>query len=379
MSISAKRGNYLIKVAIGALVLSLSSTLTFAQSQTGSLSGEVLDPGHAAIAGATVDVTSSTEGVTLRSVSNADGIYVFPSLPPGLWTVTAEKSGFKKLVRTHVEIFIAQRQTLDLQLEIGDVNQSIQVSANQTLLDTETSEKGQTLTPRMYETLPLWSGGLQSPSAFLGFMAGVNNGSETSIAGSTGRAREQLIDGTSNVIPESGGTVFNPPTAESFSEFKLLVGTYTAEYGRTGGGIEILNTRSGTNDLHGTWVYSMRSQIWEAAGWSYNQNRANAPGSRPKDRLSETGGGIGGPVYIPKVYNGRNKTFFYFSDDNDLRPVTPSAIVNTVPTTLETQGNFSQIPQAIYDPISTTGRDQSDPLALPEQHYSHQPFQQDLG
>jgi len=314
-----------------------------------------MDAGNSAVPGAVVDATLVSAGVTLHTVSSEAGVYVFPSLPPGEWTITAEKQGFKKSVRPGIQIFIAQRQSVDIQLELGDVKQSVEVNATQTLLDTETSEKGQTLTPRMYATLPLWSGGLQSPSAFLGYMAGVNNSSELSIAGSTGRAREQLIDGTSNVIPESGGTVFNPPTAESFSEFKLLVGTYTAEYGRTGGGIEILNTKSGTNGLHGTWVYSMRRDIWEAAGWSVNQNRANKPGFRPKDRLNETGGGVGGPVYIPKVYDGRNKTFFYFSNDNDLRPVSPAAIVNTVPTTLMTQGNFSQLSQLIYDPATTAG------------------------
>jgi hypothetical protein len=89
-------------------------------------------------------------------------------------------------------------------------------------------------------------------------MSGVNSRAEVSIAGSTGRAREQLIDGTSNVIPESGGTVFNPPSAEAFTEFKLLVGTYTAEYGRTGGGIEILNTSSGLMRLiHSTELISV--------------------------------------------------------------------------------------------------------------------------
>jgi hypothetical protein len=355
MSESTRHQGVLRRLTVTSALLGLSCVTAFAQSQTGSLSGVVVDPGHAAIAGAAIDATSTTEGVTLHSVSNEEGIYVFPSLPPGEWAIGAEKTGFKRTVRTNVQIFIAQRQTLDLQLELGDVKQTVEVNANQTLLDTETSEKGQTLTPKMYSTLPFWAGGLQNPSAFLGYMAGVNNGGETSIAGSTGRAREQLIDGTSNVIPESGGTVFNPPTMESFSEFKLIVGTYTAEYGRTGGGIEILNTKSGANDLHGTWVYSMRRDIWEAAGWNVNQNPANAPGYRPKDRLNETGGGVGGPVYIPKIYNGRNKTFFYFSDDNDLRPVTPVAIVNTVPTTLETQGNFSQIPQIIYDPATTTG------------------------
>ncbi|HVW83938.1 MAG TPA: TonB-dependent receptor [Bryobacteraceae bacterium] len=327
----------------------------FPQAETGSLSGTVLDANGSAVPGASVDATLVASGVTLHTVSSEAGLYVFPSLPPGIWTVTAEKTGFKKLIRPEIQIFIAQRQTLDLQLEIGDVKQSVEVSATQTLLDAETSEQGQTLTPKMYRSLPLWSGGLQNPSAFLSYMAGVNSGGELSIAGSTGRSREQLIDGTSNVIPESGGTVFNPPSAESFSEVKLLVGTYTAEYGRVGGGIEIFTTKSGTNDIHGTWAYNMRRDIWEAAGWSVNQNRANAPGYRPKDRLNATSGGVGGPVYIPKVYDGRNKTFFYFSDDNDLRPVSPASIVNTVPTALQLQGNFSQIPQVIYDPASTAG------------------------
>ena len=334
----------------------LFSGLAFSQAQTGSLSGTVLDANDAAVAGAAVEARETNTG-RHRCIPSlpTPGSTCSPTFRTGMWSISAEKPGFKKLVRTGIEIFIAQRQALDLKLEIGDVKQSVEVTANQSLLETETSERGQALTPKMYQTLPMWAGGLQNPSAFLGYMAGVNSGGETSIAGSTGRAREQLIDGTSNVIPESGGTVFNPPSAEAFSEVKLLVGTYTAEYGRVGGGIEILTTRSGTNDFHGTWSYSMRRDIWEAAGWSVNQNRNNAPGFRPKDRLNATSGGVGGPVWIPKVYNGRNKTFFYFTSDNDLRPVAPASIVNTVPTSLQTKGDFSQIPQVIYDPQSTSG------------------------
>jgi hypothetical protein len=334
---------------------SLSGCYLYGQAQTGSISGSILDPNGALLPGTAVQALEKATGAKLDTVSSEAGIYVFPNLATGIWTISAEKTGFKKSISDNVEVFIAQRQTLDIKMQIGDMKQTVEVAANQTLLDTETSEKGESMTPKMYQTLPLWSGGLQNPSAFLGYMSGVNGGAETSIAGSTGRAREQLIDGASNVIPESGGTVFNPPSAEAFSEFKLLQGTYTAEYGRTGGGIEILTTKSGTNGLHGTWTYNMRRDIWEAAGWSVNQNPANPKGFRPKDRLNETGGGIGGPVWIPKIYNGRNKTFFYFSNDNDLRPVSPAAIVNTVPTTLETQGNFSQIPQTIYDPTTTVG------------------------
>ena len=120
----------------------------------------------------------------------------------------------------------------------------------------------------------------------------------------------------------------------------------------------------------------MRRDIWNAAGWTVNQNHANAPGYRPKERFNETGGGVGGPVYIPKIYDGRNKTFFYFSDDNDLRPVTPTSIFNTVPTPLEAQGNFSQIPQVIYDPNSTVGSGTSATRApFANNYHPRQPLQ----
>ena len=333
----------------------VACALAWSQAQTGSLSGTVVDTNNAAIPGASVEAHSEASGVTLNTVSSDAGLYVFPNVPAGIWTVSAEKQGFKKTVRSGIEIFIAQRQTLDVKLEIGDVKESVQVSAQQSQLDLDTSERGQTLTPKLFATLPIWTSGLQNPEAFLSYMASYNTGSEASIAGSTGRGREVLMDGTSNVIPESGGTEFNPPSAEAFSEFKLITGNYSAEYGRTGGGIEIFTTRSGTNDYHGTWAYNMNRDIWNAAGWSINANPANVPGYRPKSRYNATSGGVGGPVWIPKVYNGHNKTFFYFSDDNNLQPVTPTSVFNTVPTQLETQGNFSQIPVPIYDPATTSG------------------------
>jgi hypothetical protein len=351
---SAKTAS-LSRASLGLFLLGACAVAAYGQSQTGSISGTITDTNGAAVPGAAVAARQPSTDLTIDTVTSESGLYVFPNVPVGLWTISVEKGGFKRTLKEGVQIFIAQRQTLDLRLEIGDLKQTVAVVADQTLLDAETSEKGQTLTPRMYQTLPLWNAGLQNPSSFLTYMAGANSGLELSIAGSTGRAREQLIDGASNVIPESGGTVFNPPSAEAFSEFKLLVGTYTAEYGRTGGGIEILTTKSGANDFHGTWTYNMRRDIWDAAGWSVNQVRSNAPGFRPKDRLNETGGGVGGPVWIPKLYNGRNKTFFYFSNDNDLRPVTPASVTNTVPTAQELQGNFSQISQRIYDPATTIG------------------------
>lgn len=273
----------------------LVSPLLFSQAKTGSLAGFVLDPDSRTVAGATIEAVLAESGVTLRTRTSEDGLYVFPNLPTGVWTISASKDGFKRLLRPEIQIFVAHRQTLELALEVGDAMQSVEVVAAQTSLETDSATRGQSLTPRMFQTLPRWQGGLQNPSAFLANMAAVHSLGEMSIAGSTGRAREQLIDGTSNEIPESGGTVFHPPSAESFSEVKLLVGNFTAEFGRVGGGIEIFTTRSGTNALHGTWGYHMLRDIWNAAGWSVNQNRANAPGFRPKARLNAMAGGVGGP------------------------------------------------------------------------------------
>ncbi|MDQ2899596.1 MAG: TonB-dependent receptor, partial [Acidobacteriota bacterium] len=167
--------------------------------------------------------------------------------------------------------------------------------------------------------------------------------------------REVMIDGASLTIPESGGTVFNFPGFEAFNEMRLITSTYNAEYGRLGGGIELMVTKSGTNGLHGAAFLNMRRDIWDAAGWTSNSNPRNAPGFRAKERYNEEGGAIGGPVYIPKVYDGRNKTFFYFTYAKDVRPATISfqSPNDTLPTTLMKQGNFSEV-SPIFDPATTT-------------------------
>src|SRR5262249_56548525 len=131
-----------------------------------------------------------------------------------------------------------------------------------------------------------------------------------------GRAQELLVDGASNTNPESGGISFNFPAAEMFGEFKLLTSTFDAEYGRFGGGIEIYVTKSGTNDLHGTAFLNMRRDIWNANAWANNANGR----IRPKERTNETGGAAGGPIWIPKVYNGRNTSFFYFTFTQIVQP-----------------------------------------------------------
>jgi hypothetical protein len=166
-------------------ILLLSST-AYAQSQTGSLSGVVVDASGASIQNATVEARKSDTGLTLTTTTTQDGLFVFPAVPTGTWSVSVEKQGFRRVVQEGIEIFIAQRQTINVTLQIGDAKQTVEVTSQQSLLDLETSERGQTFSRTFLQTLPLWSGGLQSSEAFLSYMPGVNNGGEVSMRGRQG-------------------------------------------------------------------------------------------------------------------------------------------------------------------------------------------------
>ncbi|MEP6536684.1 MAG: TonB-dependent receptor [Bryobacteraceae bacterium] len=342
---------FLRRSAATAFVVFFSASL-FGQSNTGSLSGTITDPNAAAVPEAKLRARHDQTGQETDTVTTRTGNYVFASLPVGTYTITVEASGFKKLSRADLEIRVAQRQTLDLQMEVGDVQQTVNVTAEAELLDTNSPQRGQSVSSTMMNNLPLFSGGIRNASAFVGYMPGVSRGTpELSISGSGGRASEVLIDGASLIIPESGGVVFNFPGAEMFGEFKLLTGTYDAEYGRFGGGVQIFVTKSGTNDFHATGFLNLRRDIWNANAWA----RKAAGQPRAKERFNEQGGAGGGPVFIPKVYDGRNKTFWYATYSKDKRPVTASQVLSTVPTARMKNGDFGEVPQLIYDPATTVG------------------------
>ncbi|MBI4908781.1 MAG: TonB-dependent receptor [Acidobacteria bacterium] len=333
----------------------LTSTLSWAQVATGSLGGQLTDPNGAVIPGASVTARNVATGAEFKAPSSDFGLYVFPSVPTGVYTLTVEKPGFKKVSRSNVEIRIAQRQDLNIQLEVGDVQQTVDVTAEAPLLETSNVERGQNISTKMMDNLPLFSGGIRNPRAFVNYMPGVTNSGEQSVSGSGGRAQEVLIDGASALNVESSA-VFNFPSAEMFGEFKMLQSNYSAEYGRVGGGIEIYVSKSGTNALHGAAFHNMRRDIWNANAWARNANPNPAGNFRPKERFNETGGAIGGPVYIPKVYDGRNKSFWFFTYTKDIRPVSLGFPVLTVPTALMKSGNFSEagLP-VVYDPSTTAG------------------------
>lgn len=333
--------------------LALCCGMAWGQSATGSLAGIVTDANGAVVPGAKLIATSTITGSKLDAQTTDSGLYVFPSLPASSYTVSVEKAGFKKLSRQNIEIRIAQRVDLDLRLEIGDIAQTVEVTSEAPLLETSTSEKSTNFSPKFMNEVPLFTGAIRNPRGFLQYMPGVNAGAETSISGSGGRAQEVQIDGASLIIPESGGTVFNMPSAEMFQEFKLITGGYSSEYGRFGGGVETYLTKSGTNWYHGSAFLNMRRDIWNANAWSRNANPNPAQNFRPKERQNEIGGSGGGPVYIPKVYDGRNKSFFFYTYTQRLLPANIGFPLSTVPTALMKTGDFSELGnQLIYDPLT---------------------------
>ena len=354
------------------LGLLLSSLLCWGQTATGSIGGLVTDANGAAVPGVNLTAKNNSTGLESKATTSDSGLYLFPTLLPGPYVVIAEKTGFKRVSRSNIEVRIAQRLDLDVQLEVGDVQQTVSVTAEAPLLETSSSERGQNISVKMMDNLPLFAGGIRNPRAFVGYMPGVTSNGEQSVSGSGGRAQEVLIDGASALNVESSA-VFNFPSAEMFSEFKMLQSNYSAEYGRVGGGIEIYVPRSGTNWFHGAAFHNMRRDIWNANAWARNASTNPANNFRPKDRFNETGGSAGGPIFIPKVYDGRNKTFWYFTYTKDLRPASISFPVLTVPTAAMKRGDFSQagLP-LIYDPATTNGsvREQFPGNIIPASRFS---------
>ncbi|GAB4365809.1 MAG: hypothetical protein OHK0021_09380 [Bryobacter sp.] len=297
--------NRILKLWLLALLLCAQS---WAQTSTGSLSGTVSDPTGAPVPAVSVTAKNSRTGLEIKTSTSDGGLYVFPALATGIYNLTVEKTGFKKLTLSNIEIRIATRSELNWRLEVGDVQQSIEITDQAPLLETTTPERGNSVSTKMMDNLPLFSGGIRNPRTFVNFMPGVTNAGEQSVSGSGGRAQEVLIDGASALNVESSA-VFNFPSAEMFSEFKMLSSNYSAEYGRVGGGIEIYVAKSGTSWFHGAAFHNMRRDIWNANAWARNSNPNPNANFRPKERFNETGGAIGGPVWIPKLYDGAIRPF----------------------------------------------------------------------
>jgi trimeric autotransporter adhesin len=341
----------------------LSSAAIFGQSFQGSLRGRVLDPNGATAPTVKLTLIDEATSAARTTISNDQGEYNFAALKPATYTVIAEGQGFQRVDRKGVVISTQENVTLDIALELGQVSEQVDVTAEALALETADASTGQLIDNRKITDLPIlgrnpfFVAKLAQAVVFVGNpkfarMQDQNGNSQVSIAGGPVRTNGYLIDGIS--IADSTNRAVILPSPEAVEELKLQASTYDAEVGRTGGGTFNTLLRSGSNDLHGSAVGHIRETDWLAN--NFFANRAGQPIADQPFR--DWAFSLGGPVVLPKIYNGRNKTFF-FATDEAYRQQDGSTTTLSVPTPLEAIGNFSQTfnkngkQQIIYDPLST--------------------------
>lgn len=347
-------------ILILGLLLLLFVTLAEAQTTSGTLTGIVTDPSQAAVPGAAVSARNQDTGFTREAQASVAGVYSL-SLPPGIYDISVETTGFKKLQRRGVQIFVNQTVRLDLQLELGQLTETVTIEADAQLIQTETTEMGTVFSNKEVLGLPLSTPGqrrmadtfmLLVPGVSTGGGAGGNNaalnwnmGGQWTVNGSQEDSKEILYEGLSIGNIHSGGRMWaQSPPPDAIQEFKMVTGTYSAEFGRSQAGIFSIKMRSGGNELHGSIYNFLRNDALHARGF-FTPTKA-------KDRQNEFGGQLGGPIYIPRVYDGRNKTFFHFFY-NGMRWRTASANeLVTVPRQAFLRGDFSRHDFPIYDPLT---------------------------
>ncbi len=340
------------------LSVSLSLGAAFAQGNLGGLTGQIVDGSGAMVPDAKIVLLNPATGLRFDSVSTAEG-YTFRAVPPGEYRVEVEAKGFKKLTREQVTVLTATVSTLDLTLQLGSANESVVVTADTVALQTASPEIGTVLQRGALLDLPIQLGnnttaqsGRRQPENFIFLTPGVSGSSwEKNINGAPGFTQEVLIEGVSAQLASNPGFLAQTsPPYEAVEEFKLQNSLFPAEFGR-GFGVINYTLRSGTNQFHGAAFEFLRNDKLDA--------RPFFAARRPTVRYNEFGGSFGGPVRIPKIYNGKDKTFFNFNYTG-LRNVPPaSSALVSLPTSEFRTGNFSNYRDAagnlipIYDPATT--------------------------
>jgi len=337
-----------------------ASIFLHAQDYRGQITGKVLDPSGAAVPGAQVKVINVATNSTASTTSDEHGSYTSLYLTPSTYRVTVEATGFKKLVRNGIDVRVGDSLQVDLTLEVGAAQETVNVTAEAALLETTSASTGQVIATRTIADLPLSDGNpfvlhRLAPGVIyngdLKFSRPFDNGGTSSIVvdGAPG-TNEFTLDGAPNMA--SGGRVAFVPPRDVVEEFKVETANFDAADGHTAGGNVNVALKSGTNSVHGTLYEFFRNDKLAANDFFLNRS------GRPRDSLRYNlyGGTVGGPVWIPKIYDGRNKSFFFFGYEG-IKDRFPEPGLFTVPTVAQRGGDLSGLlalgsAYQIYDPNS---------------------------
>ena len=341
------------------LLAAATATLALAQVERASLVGNVTDKSGAAIAGVEVTVTNTATNTAQRLTTDDAGAFSAVNLIPGAYTVQASKTGFRNAIFRDYVLQVSQAARLDIQLEIGDVNQAVEVTGAAPLLQTENASVGQVISKEAVQSLPLNGRNFVQLAILAPGVTGldyaqpntINSGRRpdelrpggTAIAanGARSTSNQVLVDGIDNTEMISQTFIIRP-AVEGIQEFKVLTNNAGAEYGRSAGAVVVITSKSGSNDFHGSLFQFLRNEVFDSRNFFA---RTDAP--KPPFKLNQYGAALGGPIK-------RNKTFF-FADYEGYREIFGDVQVVTVPTPAMKNGDFrGVVANGIFDPLTTT-------------------------
>jgi hypothetical protein len=330
----------------------LASALVFfgaayAQSDRGTITGTIADPAGAMIPDVSIEAKNTQTGAIYQTISSATGNYTLAQLPVGIYQITASLSGFKQFVRTGITVMVAQTLRIDIAMEVGNISETVTVIADAPLLKTESGELSHNVTSDRLDSLPILNAalGIRSAYATVDLLPGAGR-----TQGGFGTLRVNGMPGATLALRIEGqdatqtawttAYTMSQPGVDSIEETAVQTSNFSAEFGQAGGGVFNMTMRSGTNRFHGSAYEYMVNEAFNASSPFYS-----AGTEKPKSvqRRHDFGFTAGGPVYIPSVYDGRDKTFFFWSFEQNRQNTVTTGRITTVPTDAFRSGDFSSV------------------------------------
>ena len=353
-----------LRIARSLVCLMITSALTFAQDR-GTITGAIVDSSGAAVPAAKVTVSNPATGFTQTIDSAGTGGYSFVYLVPGKYTVTTEKEGFRRAETNEIQVQVNTTVRVDITLQIGAVAETVEVTASSSVLQTERTDLGAVVDQRAIQQLPLFiNGGLRSNLAFVSLVPGVQmnlvsdpdtTGGAPRIAGGQANGASLLVDGAESMSERRNDPQQRVVSAEAVEEFKVQTSAYSAEYGRSSNGVLNYTTKSGTNELHGSFLAQLRHEKLNAKGFFWGARGESV------QRQHVEAANVGGPIFIPKLYDGRNKAFFFFAGERSRAKNYTSTNLISVANDELRRGDFRRYTDAtgrvipLYDPFDAGG------------------------
>ncbi len=362
----------IVLVTIG-LLLVVSASLS--QSDRGTVTGTVKDPSDAVVAGATIVAKNLANGTEVKTISTETGNYTLPSLPAGTYELTIEATGFKRFVSQNILVQVNQTARINAALEVGAATDTVTITDQSPLLKTENAEQSTNISGEMFNSLPINFAATNSVRSWLSFIQlapGVSGTNQNaSINGAPPGSFKIYLEGQD--VTSTNDTVWTSTVAaasvETIGEFSIQTNNFAPEFGQVLGGVFNFTTKSGTNQFHGSAYEYLTNEALNAHRPLSTPFATSPRPRRALDRKHDYGFTVGGPVRIPWLYDGRNKTFFFFNLEKYRNVTRSSGSLATVPTEAYRRGDFSAaltgrqlgtdvlgrpiMENAIYDPRTT--------------------------